>query len=328
MRILSAADVRQAVPMLAAIDAVEQGFVRLAQGGAMVPLRTHLSVAEQSADSFYMPAYMGGEQPALGLKVVSVFPHNSARHPAPSIHAVVLLLDPATGIPAAIVDGTYLTALRTGAASGVATRYMAREDAHVLAIFGAGAQALPQVLAVCAVRSIEDVWIVNRTRDRAAILADRLRDAGITATIRIAQNVEQALVAADVICCATSAATPLFADGMLKPGTHINGVGAYKPSLAEVPPATIARARLVVDQRIAAWAEAGDLIQARDAGLIDESHVVAELGEVASGAVAGRVDAQQITFFKSVGNAVQDLAVASLALARAADLGLGGEVTL
>jgi alanine dehydrogenase len=328
MRILSADDVRQAVPMLAAIDAVEQGFVRLAQGSATVPLRTHLSVAEQSADSFFMPAYIGGEQPALGLKVVSVFPHNIERHAAPSIHAVVLLLDPATGRPAAMLDGTYLTALRTGAASGVATRHMARAEAHVLAIFGAGAQALPQVLAVCAVRPIDDIWIVNRSRDRAAILAARLRGEGIRADIRIAPSVEQALAAADVICCATSAPTPLFDDAMLKPGLHINGVGSYKPSLAEVPPATIARARLVVDQRAAAWAESGDLIQARAAGLIDEAHVVGELGEVAAGTVAGRTDEQQITFFKSVGNAVQDLAVASLALDRAAELGLGGEVIL
>jgi alanine dehydrogenase len=326
MRILSADDVRKAVPMLAAINAVEQGFIRLTQGEATIPLRTHLRVPEQNADSFYMPGYVGGASPALGLKVVSVFPHNIERHAAPSIHAVIILLDPATGKPAAMVDGTYLTALRTGAGSGVATRHLAREDAHVLAIFGAGAQALPQVLAVCAVRPIDDIWIVNRTRDRAAILAARLRGEGIKADIRIAPSVEQALAAADVICCATSSPTPLFDDTMLKPGTHINGVGSYKPTLAEVPPATVARARVVVDQRAAAWAEAGDLIQPRDAGQISEAHVAAELGEIASGAVVGRESPEQITFFKSVGNAVQDLAVASLALLRAEELGLGSEV--
>jgi ornithine cyclodeaminase len=328
MRILSAADVRQAVPMLAAINAVEQGFIRLAQGNATVPLRTHLRVSEHNADSFYMPAYVGGADPALGLKVVSVFPHNLERYGAPSIHAIVMLLDPATGKPAAILDGTYLTALRTGAASGVATRHMAREDARGLAIIGAGAQALPQVLAVCAVRPIEAIWISNRNQERATTLASRLEHEGVRAEVHLASSVEQALAEADVICCATSSPDPLFEDRMLKPGTHINGVGSYKPTLAEVPPTTVARARLVVDQRAAAWAEAGDLVQARDNGFITEAHVVAELGQVASGAIKGRDDSEQITFFKSVGNAVQDLAVASLALARSAELGLGAEITL
>jgi alanine dehydrogenase len=328
MRILSADDVRRAVPMLAAIDGVEQGFIRLAQGNATVPLRTHLRVPEYNADSFYMPAYVGGADAALGLKVVSVFPYNSEHHKLPSIHAIVVLLDPATGKPAAILDGTYLTALRTGAASGVATRHMAREDSRVLAIFGAGAQALPQVLAVCAVRPIEAIWIINRNQERATALASRLHHEGVRAEVRQVGNVEQALAEADVICCATSSPTPLFEDGMLKPGTHINGVGSYKPTLAEVPPKTVARARLVVDQRAAAWAEAGDLVQARDGGFITEAHVVAELGQVASGAIKGRDNSEEITFFKSVGNAVQDLAVASLALARGAELGLGTEITL
>lgn len=325
MRVLSGADVRAAVTMPAAIDAVAQAFARLSTGRAEVPLRAHIATPEQQGISFFMPARIAGE--ALGLKVVSVFPHNIGRG-EPTIYALVTLLDPATGRPLAVLDGTYLTALRTGAASGVATQYMARPEARTLAIFGVGAQAMPQIQAVCAVRPIDNIWIVNRTRDRAALLAARLRGEGFKGDVRIAATPAQALAEADVICTATSAPTPLFNDADVRPGTHINGVGSYKPTMAEVPPATVARARLIVDQREAAWAEAGDLVQARDAGLIDASHVAGELGEVVAGTVVGRADEREITFFKSVGNAVQDLAVAGLVLTRATELNLGVEVAL
>jgi alanine dehydrogenase len=325
MRVLSADDVRRAVPMAAAIDAVEQAFVALSAGHADVPLRAHIETPERQATSFFMPARLGAA--GLGLKVVSVFPQNAARG-EPSIHALVTLLDPETGRPLAVLDGTYLTALRTGAASGVATRHMARPEARVLALFGAGAQALPQALAVLAVRPIERIWIVNRTRERAEALAERLRDAGFAGEARVAAGAREALAEADVVCAATSAATPLFRDEWLAPGAHINGVGSYKPSMAELPAETVARARVVVDQRRAAWAEAGDLIQARDAGLFAEERVAGELGEVAAGRVAGRTAAGELTLFKSVGNAAQDVAVAAVALARADSLGLGTVVAL
>lgn len=329
MRVLSADDVRRAVPMRAAIDAVAVAFARLSSGGAVVPLRAHIDTPERAAISFFMPARIGGDPgtAALGLKVVSVFPQNGALG-LPSIHALVSLFDPATGRPLAVLDGTYLTALRTGAASGAATQFMARDDARCLALFGAGAQALPQALAVCAVRPIARIWLVNRTRARAEQLAERLRGAGYGGEILIAPDAATALAEADVVCAATSSATPVFDDADLRPGTHINGVGSFKPTMAEIPAATVARARLVVDQHVAAWAEAGDLVQARDAGLITDANVAGELGEVVAGALAGRTSPDEITFFKSVGNAVQDLAVAGLALARAEELGLGVEVAL
>jgi ornithine cyclodeaminase/alanine dehydrogenase-like protein (mu-crystallin family) len=328
MRILSADDVRRAVPMAAAIDAVEAAFVSLSSGQAEAPLRAHLASPEHEGLSLFMPARIAGPgAPALGLKVVSIFPRNMGRG-EPTISALVNIFDPQTGRPLAVLDGTYLTALRTGAASGVATRHMARPEARVLALFGAGAQALPQALAVCAVRPIERIWLVNRSRERAQLLAARMRGAGLTLDLRIAPSVEQALAEADIVCTATAAPTPLFADAALRPGTHINGVGAYQPTMAEVPAATVARARVVVDQLAAAWAEAGDLIQAREAGLISAEHVLGELGAVAAGRLVGRTSPEEITFFKSVGNAVQDVAVASLALARAAELGLGVELAL
>lgn len=323
MRLLSAEDVRQAVPMTAAIDAVEAAFVSLATDQAEVPLRTHIPAPEHEGMSLFMPARINDPAaPALGMKVVSIFPRNFG-HGLPTINALVNLFDPQTGQALAVLDGTYLTALRTGAASGVATRHLARADAHVLALFGAGGQALSQALAVCAVRPIERIWLVNRSRERAQLLAARMRGAGLTLDLRIAASNAQALAEADVICTATSAPSPLFSDSMLKPGTHINAIGAYKPSMAEVPAASVARARVFVDQTEAAWAEAGDLIQARDVGLINANHLAGELGAVAAGFLAGRMSVEELTLFKSVGSAAQDLAVASLALTHANALGLG-----
>src|SRR5918911_583219 len=273
MLVLSAADVRQAAPMPAAIDAVAAAFAQLSSGQAVVPLRVPIGQPKHDSHTFFMPA------------------------------------------------------LRTGASSGAATRALARPDARVLAMFGAGAQAPAQVQAVCAARPIERVWIVNRSRARADALIERLHALGIQIELRVADSRSAALAEADVICCATSAPTPLFDDADVRPGTHINGVGSFTPALAEVPPATIARALVAVDQRAAAWAEAGDLIQARQAGAIDEARVV-ELGEIIAGRAPGRTDEAQITFFKSVGNAVQDVAVGQMVLAEARRLGLGTEVVL
>jgi ornithine cyclodeaminase len=320
MIFLSAEDIQRTVSMSAAIDAVAAAFARLAAGGATVPLRTVVEVPEQDAVSLFMPAYMAptaGEGAALGMKIVNIFPYNHANHQLPTINAVVLLINPQTGQPLAVMDAGYLTALRTGAGSGVATRYMARPESKVLALFGAGAQARTQVLAVCAERPIERILIVNRWRERAESLIALLQQDGVQADLSIAANSSEALAEADIVCCATSSPTPVFADAELRPGTHINAVGAFKPELAEVPPATVQRARLIVDQREAAWAEAGDLIQPRDAGLISEDHPAGELGQLVNGQVAGRTNPEEITFFKSVGNAVQDLAVAALAFAQA-----------
>jgi ornithine cyclodeaminase len=329
MRFLSANDVRQAVSVADAVDAVANAFAQLSTGHADVPLRLGIGQAQHDSHTFFMPALVEGSSvapAALGLKVVSVFPHNAARHNLPTIHALVALFEPTTGQPLAVMDGRVLTALRTGAVSGVATRVLARTDSQTLAIFGAGGQAPFQVLAVCAVRSIGRVLVVNRTRARAEQLITTLTAAGVQAEFAIV-TASAALAEADVVCCATSATTPIFEDRDVRPGTHINGVGSFTPAMVEVPTATLARARVVVDQRSAAWSEAGDLLAAKAAGVLDESRTD-ELGEVVAGVAPGRHDPNQITFFKSVGNAVQDLAVAQLAVAAAIRLGLGVELTM
>ena len=329
MLILTADDLRKAVPMEQAMESVASAFAQLSAGQADVPLRPHVAVPPEDGLLLVMPAYLAGSG-ALGVKLLTLFPHNAERHHLPTINALVLLFDTSNGLPLALMDGGWLTALRTGAASGVATRLLARQDARVLALFGAGAQALSQAWAVCVARPIERIWLVNRTRASAERLAEALRAFGapIPGDVRVAASAREALGDADVVCCATASPTPLFDDADLRSGTHINGTGAYLPTMQEVPAATVARARIVVDQRGAAWAEAGDLVMPREQGLIDEGHIAGELGEVVAGRIAGRSDAAQITFFKSVGNAVQDVAVAQLAAGRARALGLGVEVKI
>ena len=324
IRVLSGADVRHAVTMAEAIQAVREAYVQLSAGQAVVPLRTPVPVEEHKGVTLFMPAYLA-ESEALGAKVVSVFPDNVQRN-LPTIHALVIVVDAQTGRPVALMDGTYLTALRTGAASGVATDLLARRDARVAAIFGAGAQARTQLEAMCAVRDIKKTWVFDAVPGAAAAYATEMRALG--RPILVAASAAQAVREADVICTATTSAVPVFDAADVRPGTHINGIGSYTPQMQEVPAATVAKAKVVVDSRSASLAEAGDLIIPLTEGLIGQDHVYAEIGEVAAGILPGRTSDDEITFFKSVGVAVQDVAVAALVLRRAAEMGVGVEVEL
>ncbi len=326
MRILSGSDVRQAVTMSEAIQAVREAYVQLSAGQAVVPLRTPLPVDKLGGVTLFMPAYLAASD-SLGAKIVSVFPGNAERG-LPTIHAVVIVVDAETGRPVAMMDGTYLTALRTGAASGVATDLLARPDARVAAVFGAGAQARTQLEAVCSVRAIEQVWVYDTATQALSGYVEEMRVRGrpIPPDVQAAPSPAHAVRHADVICTATTSRVPVFDDRDLKPGVHINGVGSYTPQMQEVPGPTVARATVVVDSRSASLAEAGDLIIPLNSGLLSGSGIRGEIGELAAGLIRGRERADEITFFKSVGVAVQDVAVATLVLRRAAERGLGTEV--
>jgi len=327
LRVLSQNDVQQAVSMREAIEIVKGAFAQLSAGEAVVPVRTQLPVEPHNGITLFMPAYLS-ETDDLGVKIVSVFPDNRARG-LPTIFALVVVVEADTGRPVAAMDGTYLTALRTGAASGAATDLLARRDVQVAAIFGAGAQGRTQLEAVCAVRDIQRAWVYDVNREAAERYVQEIRERDwAPPELLIADSPAQAVREADVICTATTSHSPVFADANLKPGVHINGIGSFTPQMQEVPTETVVRAKVVVDSREACWAEAGDLIIPRDQGLIDEAHVYAELGEIAAGQVPGRQDDTEITFFKAVGNAVQDVSVARVVLERAAEKGLGVEVAL
>ncbi len=303
MRILTADDVRQHLPMRRAIEAMREGFIALSTGRATVPVRNSLSTPETTF--LYMPAHIHGS-PVSTVKIVSVTAGNPARG-LPVVQATVPVLDATTGETLAMIDGTSLTAIRTGAASGLATDLLARADAQVLGVIGAGAQARTQIEAVCAVRDIRQIRLYSRSN--AARLADELRER-YAAEIIVAESAHAALAGADVLVAATNSRTPVIQAADIAPGVHINGVGSYTHEMQEVAANVVTQAKVVVDHRDSAWAEAGDLIIPRDQGLFHEEDVYAELGEIAAGLLPGREWDDEITFFKSVGNAVQDAAAA------------------
>jgi len=327
LHVLTKADVQQAITMREAIEVVKDAFAQLSGGRAKVPLRTALEVPEQEGVVLFMPAYLASSG-GLGAKVVSVFPRNSQRG-LPTIHAVVLLVDSATGQPQAMLDGTYLTALRTGAASGAATDLLARPEARTAAIFGAGAQGRTQLAAVCAVRQIERAWVYDVDVEAAERYVQELRgQPGMPPHLAVAASPADAVREADIICTATTSHTPVFDSSDVRPGTHINAIGAFTPEMQEVDVAGLGAARIVVDSREACLAEAGDLIIPLRQGLIPEAEAWTELGEIVVGRAPGRASSQEITYFKSVGNAVQDVSVGQAILAAAQRLGLGREVEL
>ena len=327
LRVLSKQDVQQAVPMREAIEIVKGAFAQLSAGKAVVPLRTQLPVERHEGVTLFMPAYLS-ESDDLGVKIVSVFPRN-LKMGLPTIFALVVVVEASTGRPVAAMDGTYLTALRTGAASGAATDLLARQDARVAAIFGAGAQGRTQLLAVCEVRDIERAWVSDVNPQAAERYAQEMAGKGrVPADLRVASSPAEAAREADVLCTATTSKTPVFADEDLKPGVHVNAVGSFTPQMQEVPGETVRRARLVVGSREGCLSETGDLIIPIRKGLIAADDIYAELGEIAAGLKPGRDNAEEITLFKSVGNAVQDVSVARAVLTQAETLGLGIEVEL
>jgi ornithine cyclodeaminase/alanine dehydrogenase-like protein (mu-crystallin family) len=328
IRVLSREDVHQVVTMAEAIEIVQDGFVQLSTRQAIVPARAAIDVKKHDGVMLYMPAYLSGSD-ALGMKLVSVFPRNVGRGRA-TINALVVINDAETGEPQALMDGAYLTALRTGAASGVATRWLARRDAEAVGVFGAGVQGRTQLEAVCAVRNIRRAWVYDVDNATAVRYVAEMRRRGgrIPADVRVAASPAEAVREADIICTATTPHTPVVPDEALKAGAHLNGIGSFTPEMREIGPATVRRARVVVDSREAAWTEAGDLIMAKRDGLFSERDVYAEIGEIAAGLKLGREDETQITFFKAVGIAVQDVSVARYALQKAIQLGLGATVEL
>jgi alanine dehydrogenase len=325
IRILSGEDVRKALPMRQAVETIQKAFAQLSTGEADVPLRTGLPVPRHNGIALIMPGYLAGDD-QLAVKIVSVFNDNPAKG-LPLIHAVVIVVDAETGVPAAIMDGTYLTALRTGAASGAATNLLARPDSLTAAIFGAGAQARTQLEAVHAVRPIQEAWVFDLDLQRARRYADEMSQV-LSLEIHIASSPAEALQQADVICTATTSTSPVFNDADLKKGTHINAVGAYTPEMQEIPAETVQRSKVVIDHHQASMAEAGDLLIPLRQGLISKEHIYAELGEIAAGLKPGRQSPQEITFFKSVGVAVQDVAVANAVLQAARKMNLGTDFDL
>ncbi len=327
MTILRPADIARALPMDKAVEAMRTAFAAHAEGRVQAPSRAVLHTGAARGATLVMPAALESENlPLLAVKVVSVFPQN-AEHGLASIHATVLASDPATGAPQALLDGASLTAIRTAAACGLATDLLARPESRVLAVFGSGVHARTQVRAICAVRSIEVVRIFNPHRDSATAMAEELSaQRGMPDEILPVRTSAEALHGADVACTATTSRVPVFEDPDLPEGIHLNAIGSFHAEDREIPGETVARSRVVVDDREAALEEAGDLLIPLGQGLIGHEHIYCDLGSLVLGRCEGRASERQITFFKSVGLAVQDLVAVQTVLREARRLGLGERI--
>ncbi|HEX6230343.1 MAG TPA: ornithine cyclodeaminase family protein [Actinomycetota bacterium] len=300
---VDAAELVRLLPMDAAIDALEAGFGSDAL--PVSPLRSHVETAVGTL--LLMPAH--GER-GVGVKLVTLTEGNPDRG-IPFLHAVYVLFDPGSQAPLAVLDGAALTALRTAAVSGLATRHLARPDARRLVVYGAGVQARAHLDAMRAVRPIEELVVVSRGRAGAEQLAERVSSVGIRASV----GDPGAERDADLVCTCTTSQTPVVRGALLPAGVHVNAVGAYTPATREVDSDAVRRARVVVETREAAMAEAGDLLIPIREGAIGPGHVVADLSEVVRGARV-RTSPADVTLFKSVGAAFEDLIVAGAAVDR------------
>ncbi len=303
---------------------MREAFAQLARGSVALPLRSMVPVPDRDGALLVMPARC--DLPlGLGGKMVTVFPGNPPLG-RPLIHATVILMSAESGELRAVLEGTALTAIRTGAASGLASALLARGDAAAVAVIGAGVQARTQLEAVCCVREIERVRVYAPTRVHAERFAAEMATVpGVPAAISVAGSAADAIRGADIVCAATTSATPVVRLGDVGPGVHVNAVGSYTRAMRELDPALLGRARVVVDQREAVLAEAGEVIAAVEAGLVAEQNLV-ELGAVVTGAEAGRTRDDELTVFKSVGLAVQDVVAGAWAVEEAERRGLGTRI--
>jgi thiomorpholine-carboxylate dehydrogenase len=346
--LLRESHLRELLTMHDLIPLMARTLEAFSTGGAVQPVRTIVPVDRHGAFLGVMPAYLPGDAAesgtpagrggppasgspaesgeALGLKAVAVYPGNVAYH-LPTHLATILLLDPATGALRAVLDGRLITEMRTAAVSAAATDRLARRNARVLAILGAGVQARSHVAALREVRPPAEVRVWSRTQASAERFAAKTRERfGIT--VAMAASAERAVRGADVICTVTGSTTPVVQAAWLSPGTHLNAVGAARPDWRELATDVVRGARLFVDSRAGALTEAGDVVGPIHEGAITERHVVAEIGEVFAGRHPGRESDEETTLFKSLGLAVEDVASARFAYARAQAKGIGDEIRL
>ncbi len=324
--VLSQADIRRLLPMDACMEAVAAALVELSLGAAQNPLRTAMLLPDRSGLLGMMPGRTAQPR-TLGLKVIALV-HGNHGTELDAHQGVVVLFDPERGFPSAVLEASELTAIRTAAASGVATRALAREDARVLALLGSGVQARSHLEAMLVARpSLEHVRVYSPRRERREEFA-RLADARVSCSVEAVPSAREAVLGADVVCTTTTAREPVLLGEWLAPGTHVNAVGACTRNTRELDGAAVARARLFADSLVSLQSEAGDFLLARAEGSIGDEHEAFELGAVLAGRSAGRRSPEEITLYESLGIAVLDLAAGELVVRRARAEGVGHEVDL
>ena len=313
------------LPMDECIRVVAEAFESLGRGEAVQPLRSVMWLPDRSGALGMMPGYLG-DPAVLGMKVIAVFPGNEGSE-LDSHQGMVVLFDPDDGQPLALIDATEITAVRTAAASGVATDVLARHDAARLALLGSGTQARAHLEAMTVVRDVAEVKIWSRTRRHAERFVDEHRHR-IPARMEVSESPQEAVRDAEIVCTTTSAENPILEGAWLAAGCHVNAAGSSVPFARELDGEAVRRSRLFVDRRESTLAEAGDFLLAAEEGLVDPDHIVAEIGEVLAGIDPGRTTEDEITLFESTGLAVEDLAAARLVYDRAREEDAGSEVYL
>jgi len=323
--LLTEKDVRAVLPMPDLIAAMEGALAQFSRGAVNQPVRTVLEVGPDKAYFGVMPAALD-DPPAVGAKLVTVYAKNHERN-LPSHLATILLLDHATGALVAVVDGRYITEARTAAVSAVSVKHLARPEASVVGIVGSGVQARSHLEAIRHVRTLTEVrvWSPNALH-REAFAFEMAEATGLP--VRGVSTAAASVHGADIVVLATSSKTPVIADTDIVPGTHIAGVGACRPDQREMPTALVARASFYVDSQAAARKEAGDFLIPLGEGAISDGHIAGEIGGLVAGSAPGRRSPQDITIFKSLGLAVEDVVTARLVVDRAAAAGLGQMFTL
>ena len=325
MLLLTRNDVMKVLDMSDCMKVVEKAFAELASGTAVMPLRINITPPDGLA--LYMPAYLK-EMGALACKVVSIYKNNPIKHNLPTTIATVFLQNIETGDVICTMDGRYLTAVRTGAASGVATKYLARNDKGQKAgIFGAGVQAKAQLWAVATARDLAKAYVYDIV-DEAVTKFIKEMSLKLNLEIVKADSPDHILKEADIICTATSSPIPIFDGNNVREGTHINAIGSHTPNARELDTAIIERSKIIADSYEACLNEAGDIIYPIQEGAIDKSHIHAELGEVITGKKPSRTNDKEITLFKSNGLAIQDAATAKLVYDKALRARIGTEIEL
>lgn len=308
MRLLSDYEIRQSITIPEAIETAKVAFSELSSGKARVPKRTHLPINDEKL-ALFMPAFLPSIK-ALGVKILSYFPDNFKRN-LPIINGVVILFDVETGKIISLMDVKYLTALRTAAATALATQILANDNAKVFGIFGAGVQAKTQILAHLEVRKIETVKIYDIKHRRAESLVKEMeRQNYKSCSFLHVDKPKEVVEGSDVLITATTSNFPVFNGADLKEGVHINAIGSFTPNSRELDDLTIKKAKIVVDSLEMALSEAGDIIIPMRSGLISDANIYGEIGEIVLGKKKGRESEKEITLFKSVGLAIQDISIA------------------
>ena len=325
MLVLSESNVRELIDIPELIGALEQAHIQYSTGKAVMPVRLVMPLPQIQGRVTSMPGYLERDN-ALGMKVVTFFQNNPKQN-LPAILATIMLFSAETGKITAVMDGSYITAIRTACASAMATKLLANADATVLGILGAGVQARAHIEALCHVRKITEIKVYSPS-GRSAPEVKKDLEAAVGVPIEVAHSAEAAVRNADIVVTVTTSKDPVLRPDWLKRGAHINAVGSHRPDTREIDGATLQRAKIVVDSRDAMMAECGDILLAIKENMISEANIDREIGEVLAGTKSGRASESELTLYKSVGIAIQDVATADLVYRKAVRQGVGTTVEI